>query len=71
MYMCIYVYVYMLLVQYSTVVAISCQLPATSNLKTVGVMCCAILGMIGLTSHHITNYKLPTITAKLTTGILG
>ena len=47
----------MILVQYSTVEAILCQLPATSNPKTVVGMCYAILGVIGLISHHVTNYK--------------
>ena len=43
----------------SNVVAILCQLPATSNPKTVGGMCYAIIGLtvIGLTSHHSANYK--------------
>ena len=47
----------MILVHSSTVAAISCQMPATSNPKTVGGMCNAIIGMIELTSHHDTNYK--------------
>ena len=47
----------MFLVYYSTVAAILCQLPATSNPKTVGGMCYAILDMTGLISHHGTNYK--------------
>ena len=47
----------MILVHSSNVAAICCQLPATSNPKTVGRMCYAILGMIGLTSHHSTNYN--------------
>ena len=47
----------MILVHSSTVAAILCLLLATSNPKTVGGMCYAILGMIGLTSHHGTNYK--------------
>ena len=38
----------MILVHSSTVAAILCQLPAISNPKTVGGMCCAILRMIGL-----------------------
>ena len=47
----------MILVHSSIVAAIVCQLPVTSNPTTVGGMCYAILGMIGLTSHHGTNYK--------------
>ena len=47
----------MILVHSSTVAAIKCQLPATRNPKTVGEMCYAILGMVGLTSHAGTNYK--------------
>ena len=47
----------MILVHSSTIAAILCQLPATSNPKTVGEMCYAILGAIGLTCHCITNYK--------------
>ena len=41
---------------HSSTAAILCQLPATSNPKTVGGMCNAILDMIGLISHHGTNY---------------
>ena len=41
----------------STVAAILCQLPATSNPKTVGGICYAILRMTGLTSHHGISYK--------------
>ena len=41
---------YMTIVHSSTVAAILCQLPTTCNPKTVGGMCYAILGMIGLTS---------------------
>ena len=33
--------VYMILVHTSTVAVILCQLPATSDPKTVGGMCCA------------------------------
>ena len=47
----------MILVDSSTLAAILCQLPATSNPKTVGGICYAILGMMGLTSHHGTNDK--------------
>ena len=47
----------MILVHSSTVAAILCQLPVTSNPKTVGGMCYAKIGMIGLTPHHGTNYK--------------
>ena len=47
----------MILVHSSTVAPILCQLPATSNPKTVEGMCCAILGAIGLTSNRGTNYK--------------
>ena len=47
----------MIPVQYNTVAAILCQLPATSSPKSVGGMCYARLGVIGLTSHHGTNYK--------------
>ena len=53
----LYIIVYMTIVHSSTVAATLCQLPATSNPKTVGGMCCAILGVIGLTSHYGTNYK--------------
>ena len=47
----------MILVHSSTVKAILCQLPGTSNPKTVGGMCYAISDMIGLTFHCGTNYK--------------
>ena len=53
----IYMIGYMICVQSSTVAAILCQLSATSNPKTVGGMCYAKIGMIGLTTHHGTNYK--------------
>ena len=59
----------MILVHSSTVAAILYQLPATSNPKTVGGMCYTLLGMIGLISHHGTNYKQSPIMAKLTTDI--
>ena len=52
-----YIFVCFILVHSSTVAAILCQLPATSNTKTVGGMCCAILGVIGLIPHHSANYK--------------
>ena len=48
-------YMYMCFIH--TVAAIYARLPATSNPKTVGRMCYAILGAIGLTSHYSTNYK--------------
>ena len=47
----------MTIVNSSTVASILYQLPATSNPKTVGGMCYVMLGMIGITSHHGTNYK--------------
>ena len=47
----------MILVHSSTVAAILCQLPTTSNPKTVGGMCYAILDVTRLKSHHGTNYK--------------
>ena len=52
----------MIFVHSSTVTAILCQLPATSNPKTVGGMLYAIIGLaeIGLTSHHGANYKITT-----------
>ena len=56
-YILVYVIIYMTIVHYSTVAAILYQLPATSNPKTVGGMCYAMLGMVGLTFHHGTNYK--------------
>ena len=60
--------VYMILVHSRT--ATLCQLPATSNPKTVGGMCHAKIGMIGLTLHHGTNYKQPPILAKPTKDAL-
>ena len=58
MYVCLFIY--MVFVLSGTVAAILCQLPATSNPKTVGGMCYAIIGLtaIGLTSHHSENYKI-------------
>ena len=59
-YVCVYIfliYISMILVHSSTVAAVLCQLPATSNPKTVGGMCYVILGMIGLLSHHRTDFK--------------
>ena len=41
----------------NTTEAILCQLPTTSNPKTVGGMCYAMLDVIGLKSHCSTNYK--------------
>ena len=61
----------MIFVHSSTVAAILCQLPATNNPKTVGGMCYAIIGMIGLTPHHGTNYKYPPVMAMLTRDTLG
>ena len=55
MYICFNLY--MTIVHSSTVAAILSPLPTTSNPITVGGICYAILGMIGLTSHHGTNYK--------------
>ena len=49
--------VYMTIVHSTTIAGILSQLPATSNPKTVRGMCYVILGMIGLTSCHDTNYK--------------
>ena len=51
------IYIYMILVHSSTVAATLYQLPTTSNPKTVGGMCYAILGAIVLTTHYGTNYK--------------
>ena len=61
----------MIFVCSSTVAAILCQLPATSNPKTVGGMCYAILDAVGLKSHHGTNYKYLPITARFATDILA
>ena len=47
----------MIFVCSSTVAAILCQFPITSNPKTVGGMCHAILDVIGLRSHHSTDLK--------------
>ena len=47
----------MILIHSNTVAANLCHLPATSNPKTVGGMCYAILDAIGLTLHHGTNNK--------------
>ena len=56
-YIVVYIIMCMIIAHYSTVAAILCQLPATSNPKTVGGMYYAKIGTIGLTSHHGTNYK--------------
>ena len=48
----------MTFVHTSTVAAILCQLPATSNPKTVEGICSAIIGTVGLASHCATNYKM-------------
>ena len=52
----------MIFVHSSTVAAILCQLPDTSNPQTVGGMCYTIIGLtaIGLTSHCSVNYKITT-----------
>ena len=47
----------MILIHSSTVTAILCQLPNTSNPKTVGGMCYAVLDATRLKSHCGTNYK--------------
>ena len=47
----------MISVHTSTVAAILCQVPASSNPKTIGGMCHAILDVIGLKFHHSTNYR--------------
>ena len=47
----------MIFVHSGTVAAILCQLPVTSNPKTVGGMFYAVLNVIGLKSHCGTNYK--------------
>ena len=47
----------MIFVHSSTVAAILCQLPVTSNPKTVGGMCYALLNVKELKSHQSTNYK--------------
>ena len=54
----------------STVAAILCQLPTTSNPKTVDGMCYTILDALGLKSHHGTNYKYLPIMAKFTTDTI-
>ena len=46
----------MIFVCSSTVAGILGQLPATSNPKTVGGMCYAILGVIGLEVYCSPNY---------------
>ena len=61
----------MIFVCSSTAANILFQLPTTSNPKTVGGMCHAILDVTGLRSHHSTNYKYPPIMARLTTDTLG
>ena len=45
----------MIFVHSGTVAAILCQLPATSNPKTVEGKCYAVLNVIGLKSHCSTN----------------
>ena len=64
-------HIYDFFVHSSTVAAILYQLSTTSNPKTVGGMCDAILDEIGLRSHHGTNYKYLPIMARLTTDTLG
>ena len=50
----------MILVHYSTVAAILALLPAISNLKLLEECAMLKIGMIGLTPHHGTNYKIAT-----------
>ena len=61
----------MIFVHSSTVAAILCQLPTTSNPKTVGGMCYAILDAMRLKPHCTTSYKWLPIMAKLITETLG
>ena len=60
MYVCLFVYI--IFVHSSTVAAILCQLPDTSNPKVIGGMCYAIIGLtaVRLTSHCSANYKIAT-----------
>ena len=60
----------MIFVCSSTVSVMLCQLPVTSNPKTVAQMCYAVLDAIRLKSHHGRNYKYPPITARSTTDTL-
>ena len=61
----------MIFVCSSTVAVILVQLAATSNPKTVGRMCYAVLDAIVLRFLHSTNNKYPPIMARLNTDTLG